>query len=111
MGNCCQRLGSNILGTSKNALFLRWHRWRRIHRPKALAMLAGPTVLMYGLYTAVFRAPPPHYHRKITIFRETHSARKAVNNAIYPSNFKPETSLCTIIFVLTLDCVKPFVHD
>ena len=24
---------------------------------------------MYGLYTAVLRAPPPHYHRKITIFR------------------------------------------
>ena len=26
---------------------------------------------MYGLYTAVLRAPPPHYHRKITIFRGT----------------------------------------
>ena len=26
---------------------------------------------MYGLYTAALCAPPPHYHRKITIFRGT----------------------------------------
>ena len=37
-----------------------------------LTMLVRPTVSMYGLYTAVLRAPPPHHcHRKITVFRGT----------------------------------------
>ena len=51
-------------GTSKNCLFSRRLRWRCTQ------------VLMYILYTAVFRAVPPRQYEKILIFRD---ALNAVN--------------------------------
>ena len=59
-----------FMGTSKNALFMRQHRWRPTRRPKALAMLVRLTVLINGLYIAVLCVPTPHYHKK-SLFLET----------------------------------------
>jgi len=47
------------MGTSKNALFPRLRRQFRAQ------------ILMYELYTPVFRAVLPSTHEKITIFRST----------------------------------------
>ena len=57
-----------LQGLSKNALFQWSHRCRRTHRPQIRAILPGPTV--HGLYTVALCTPLPHWHRKITVFRD-----------------------------------------
>ena len=54
----------------------------------------------HGLYTAALCAPPPHYHRKITIFRGTHEWVAVAGDiaTLGITNFAQE-SLSDVVFV------------
>ena len=67
-----------LMGTSKNALFPRQQRQLRTGRQPG-------QILMYCMYTAVFRALLPCSREKITIFRGTLFGYKTMINFDFES--------------------------